>query len=110
MKTYILMDEKLNKTRAPPGLMEGINANMEFYDYWPEPEGGDVWSQPGDARCGLWKSKVQGRPMVVVGRSVSRSHRNDRASLNAGLSLRGLACGASLEMPGAGPYRIPKVT
>ena len=44
------MDEKLNKTRAPPGLMEGINANMEFYDYWPEPEGADVWSQPGDAR------------------------------------------------------------
>ena len=50
MKTYILMDEKLNKSRAPPGLMEGINANMEYFDYWPEPEGADVWSQPGDAR------------------------------------------------------------
>ena len=50
VKTYILMDEKLNKSRAPPGLMEGINANMEYFDYWPEPEGADVWSQPGDAR------------------------------------------------------------
>ena len=44
------MDEKLNKSAAPPGLVSGIAANMEFYDYWPEPEGADVWSQPGDAR------------------------------------------------------------
>ena len=50
VKTYILMDEKLNKSRAPPGLMEGINANMEYFDYWPDPEGANVWSQPGDAR------------------------------------------------------------
>ena len=50
VKTYILLDEPLNKTRAPPGLVAGINENMEFYDYFPEPQSG-AWSQPGDARC-----------------------------------------------------------
>ena len=51
VKTYILLDEPLNKTRAPPGLVSGMALNMEYYDHFPEPQAG-AWSQPGDARCG----------------------------------------------------------
>ena len=50
VKTYILLDQPLNKTRAPPGLIAGMNTHMEYYDYFPEPQSG-AWSQPGDARC-----------------------------------------------------------
>ena len=54
VKTFIFLDEPLDPARAPPGLMEGIRANDEIYDHFPQPNSRPgTWSQPGDARLAL---------------------------------------------------------
>ena len=51
VRTLIFMDEPLNATLAPPGLVDGIKANNEVYDHFIQPRAKKgTWSQPGDAR------------------------------------------------------------